>query len=417
MKKTAVAALLLGTFVPLGPAASAVAPAARTTYAVEGPARGPLCALDALAPSTDGGTATITAGPIALVDDADPAAEHTGHVTCTVQLGGDRHNDADTFAVTGPDTARVIGLTARASFTTAPDVRLCTEVVIDGATLYWDDDGTETGLDSHWSAGADARCGPAFGGSADQTYGAARALADGMPPVTVACNDGKDNDDDGLADYPADPGCTDELDPSEKPAPIQCNDGEDNDGDGLVDRDDPGCLDALDPSEQPVPRTSLACSDGVDNDGDGLVDFPQDTDCATPLGISEDPSGCATRLGLTACASYRPASLVYRATAYLPLTNWIWILGYVDTYEFTLPTGAPVRVACVVLTKGGVTTNPCGEQGGRFVSRDATLVETHAGETSRSLTAPLASVAVCFAKLVVSVEGNSVSASPGYTLC
>lgn len=50
-----------------------------------------------------------------------------------------------------------------------------------------------------------------------------------------------------------------------------CDDGIDNDGDGLIDAADPDCI------QPPQPEI---CDDGVDNDGDGLVDH-EDPDCAT----------------------------------------------------------------------------------------------------------------------------------------
>src|SRR5688572_22086371 len=61
---------------------------------------------------------------------------------------------------------------------------------------------------------------------------------------TPLCMDGIDNDEDTLADYPADPGCDSELDATENNAPIaMCSDDRDNDGDGLVDfPNDPGCF-------------------------------------------------------------------------------------------------------------------------------------------------------------------------------
>lgn len=69
--------------------------------------------------------------------------------------------------------------------------------------------------------------------------------------VTVAffeCNDGIDNDADGLIDFPNDPGCTEASDDDETDP--QCVDGIDNDGDGLTDfPDDPGCDDANDNDE------------------------------------------------------------------------------------------------------------------------------------------------------------------------
>jgi subtilisin family serine protease len=82
------------------------------------------------------------------------------------------------------------------------------------------------------------------------------------------CDDGIDNDGDGLTDHPADPGCDAAGDASENSPQLPCDDGLDNDGDGLVDYpDDLGCRDLLWWPEDP------ACSDGVDNDGDGLIDW------------------------------------------------------------------------------------------------------------------------------------------------
>ncbi len=49
-----------------------------------------------------------------------------------------------------------------------------------------------------------------------------------------ACLDGLDNDGDGMADYPLDPGCVAGVSPNEAPA---CDDGLDNDGDGQIDWD------------------------------------------------------------------------------------------------------------------------------------------------------------------------------------
>jgi len=58
-----------------------------------------------------------------------------------------------------------------------------------------------------------------------------------------------------------------------------CNDTRDNDEDGLTDAADPGCALGNDDDETD-PAVPTACSDGVDNDGDGLTDFPEDPECA-----------------------------------------------------------------------------------------------------------------------------------------
>jgi hypothetical protein len=116
---------------------------------------------------------------------------------------------------------------------------------------------------------------------------------DGFPPTT-ACNDGFDNDGDGTADCSgcdgvigllADPGCSGEGDSSEW-GTIQCDDGQENDCDGLIDFkisgvDDPDCTGPTDNDEGICPSPTCVptelpmipqCSDGIDNDclGDGV---------------------------------------------------------------------------------------------------------------------------------------------------
>jgi len=100
-----------------------------------------------------------------------------------------------------------------------------------------------------------------------------------------ACQDGVDNDGDGLVDFPADGGCRWPWDPSEQ---LDCADGLDNDGDGLVDHPaDPGCGFAVSGVENPQ------CNDGLDNDGDGLIDHPADPQCGSPSADREAPKvGC-----------------------------------------------------------------------------------------------------------------------------
>jgi hypothetical protein len=64
-----------------------------------------------------------------------------------------------------------------------------------------------------------------------------------------------------------------------------CNDGIEDDGDGLTDYpNDPGCASAGDLDER---SPALVCDDGADNDGDTLVDFPADTGCSSPLDATE----------------------------------------------------------------------------------------------------------------------------------
>ena len=58
--------------------------------------------------------------------------------------------------------------------------------------------------------------------------------------------------------------------------PETCDDGIDNDGDGLIDCSDPDCADF------PGCGTAEVCGDCLDNDGDGLVDYQDPDCCAAP---------------------------------------------------------------------------------------------------------------------------------------
>ena len=102
-----------------------------------------------------------------------------------------------------------------------------------------------------------------------------------------ACNDGIDNDGDGLVDRD-DSGCDGPNDPVEGDPEVgsRCSDGLDNDGDGQTDAVDFGC--AVTPTED-------HCRDGIDNDGDGLTDYPADPGCFGYGSSSErfDAPACA----------------------------------------------------------------------------------------------------------------------------
>jgi conjugal transfer mating pair stabilization protein TraN len=111
------------------------------------------------------------------------------------------------------------------------------------------------------------------------------------PDPTPECDDGVDNDNDGLADL-EDPGCEgpDDTSEADPPAPA-CRDGEDNDGDGLIDQDDPGCAGTED-NDETDPEPPAQCGDGEDNDNDGLIDM-DDPGCATASDDDEeDPAQC-----------------------------------------------------------------------------------------------------------------------------
>ncbi len=71
------------------------------------------------------------------------------------------------------------------------------------------------------------------------------------------CNDGIDEDGDGLVDFPADPGCAFGIDPSENTDAFQCDNGIDDDGDLTIDFPaDSGCLHPTNPIEAPEPAAA-----------------------------------------------------------------------------------------------------------------------------------------------------------------
>ncbi|MEQ9438516.1 MAG: VCBS repeat-containing protein, partial [Cyclobacteriaceae bacterium] len=81
------------------------------------------------------------------------------------------------------------------------------------------------------------------------------------------CNDGVDNDGDGLIDCFDGEDCSGNLNCQFE---FICDDGIDNDGDGFIDcADQPDCPACV----------GEICGDGIDNDGDGLIDCQDRDDC------------------------------------------------------------------------------------------------------------------------------------------
>ena len=70
---------------------------------------------------------------------------------------------------------------------------------------------------------------------------------DNAGSVVGACNDGIDNDGDGLTDFGSDLGCASAASSIENP---QCNDGYDNEPDGFTDMLDPNCASPSDNRER-----------------------------------------------------------------------------------------------------------------------------------------------------------------------
>jgi len=93
-------------------------------------------------------------------------------------------------------------------------------------------------------------------------------------PTFDICDDGVDNDGDGLMDC-ADQDCQLDVNCQLPSNETSCTDGLDNDGDGFIDCADADCSN----DSACLPSSETSCTDGIDNDNDGLIDC-DDTDCA-----------------------------------------------------------------------------------------------------------------------------------------
>ncbi len=123
-------------------------------------------------------------------------------------------------------------------------------------------------------------------------------------PMLPPCSDEVDNDNDGMTDFPDDPGCVSANDETEDSLPsAQCQDGRDNDGDGKSDYPvDPGCFaPQADGEEDDCPDGPQCpqCADGIDNDDSGAMDYPGDPGCIAASDDNEhlsNPVACGANM-------------------------------------------------------------------------------------------------------------------------
>ena len=277
----------------------------------EGPVTdGLLCgASEMLDPSPQRGTmrVEVDGGPV-LLTEADGVTPARGTLVCRIVVSEhwNAHLDAGTdVAGRGTGVLTAGPAVVRVASDWWGDVFLCTQFVDDrgGVTYYWND------WPGEWSTDPAVPCAVYDVSEPDDGLellvdsivcpffallfppeGDVPSVWDCPPygnreplPYNLGCADGLDDDADGLADYPADPGCASADDPDEHSF-AACDDGADSDGDRTTDYPhDPGCASAADTDE----RGSAACDDGVDNDGDGSRDYVLDPGCDSPADGSE----------------------------------------------------------------------------------------------------------------------------------
>lgn len=256
----------------------------------------------------------------------------------------------------------------------------------------------------------------------------------GAPQAPPQCHDHLDNDADGQADYPNDPGCDSATDDSELTAselPTACDDGIDNDLDGATDHPaDADCASPDDTDEGPL-QPAAACDDGVDNDLDGATDYPADPQCDSAGDPDESagtgdpledlpPLSCDETSDNGVCVDVDTGAVVVSQTVYqvAPLvTATHTVDGWVDAYRFPLPTGGSAVLPCVVLKVNSTTANPCAIAGGTFVERFATLVSQPVNQPGVGQGLPLTTVSVCAAEYTVKVGAFGLEDFPAYALC
>lgn len=150
----------------------------------------------------------------------------------------------------------------------------------------------------------------------------------------TTCDPTVDTDRGGVPDCTEFDLGTNPADPADDPG--DCRDGVSNDFDGIADWPaDPGCESASDPSE----FSAAQCDNGKDDDGNGLTDMLDAAWCASPADPGESACGDLPRTaGLE--AKWRPftRTLDLSANAGGPLVRYAWRFG--DGHSQTTPAAA-----------------------------------------------------------------------------
>ncbi len=182
-------------------------------------------------------------------------------------------------------------------------------------------------------------------------------------PMGGVCDDTDDADGDGFAGYPTDPGCSSGDDPDEHEPGLECDDGLDNDSDGLFDYrvvgGDPGCTSPTDSSELSGPPPPPPCANHtVDFDCDGLLNVadecpfekptPPTADGCEPPAYKAFAQGCAWGTGAAGGALGINALILALAGVSLAVPSAVlgvglWGIGLICTVVASDPPDADYR--------------------------------------------------------------------------
>jgi len=165
-------------------------------------------------------------------------------------------------------------------------------------------------------------------------------------------------------------------------------------------------------SVNPATSYALACAGALSSPGGSLIPTVTPSPVPTPTVPAGPLPPCTTEAGVVACASLTPTTTqsTYAVDGVSSTTGPV--AGYVDTYRFTLANGGIVTLPCVVLVSGSTTVDPCADAGGTYVATLQTL-----STLSVAASTPIATVRVCNADLVLTVDGIGINSFPAFVLC